>query len=141
MFKLFLNFIKLYFWKILDNFFKFLCKFFINFSKVFDEYIFAECFPRTELMATLLQYKTWEEFMYEILFDVPLEPKFWLRPCLAPQILRSRKPYASHPITGLPSFLSFASFWSFLKPSLSTFYTPVEPPSTLYALYVRSLSA
>ena len=24
----------------------------------------------------------------------PLEPKFWLRPCLAPQILESRKPHA-----------------------------------------------
>ena len=33
--------------------------------------------------------------MYEILFDVPPEPKFWLRPCLAPQILGSRKPHGA----------------------------------------------
>ena len=63
-------------------------KFFWNFSKVFDEYIFAECFPRTEILATPLQYKTWEEFMYEILFDLPLEPKFLAPPLLSPPHIR-----------------------------------------------------
>ena len=38
--------------------------------------------------------------MYEILFDVPLEPKFCFRPCLAPQILGSRKPHGSNPTKG-----------------------------------------
>ena len=50
-----MNSIKFYFWKILANFFKFLCKYFINFSKVFDEYICAEC--------------------------PPPQPKFWRRHC------------------------------------------------------------
>ena len=27
--------------------------------------------PQTVILATPMQYKTWEEFMYEILFDVP----------------------------------------------------------------------
>ena len=36
-----------------------------------DEYIFAKCpLPRTEILATQLQYSTWDEFMYEILSDV-----------------------------------------------------------------------
>ena len=39
--KILLNYIFEKFWRL----FKFLCKFFINFSKVFDEYIFAECPP------------------------------------------------------------------------------------------------
>ena len=46
---------------------------FINFSKVFDEYIFAGCPFRTEILATPLQYteySTWEELMYEILSKV-----------------------------------------------------------------------
>ena len=44
---------------------------FINFSKVFNKYIFAECPFRTEILATPLQYtETWE-FMYEILSKVP----------------------------------------------------------------------
>ena len=30
--------------------------------------------PRTEILATLLQYRTWMEFMYEILYDVPPPP-------------------------------------------------------------------
>ena len=47
---------------------------FYTFSKVFDEYIFAEYPLWTEIFATPLQYRTWEEFMYEILFDVPVPP-------------------------------------------------------------------
>ena len=35
--------------------------------------------PRTENLATSFQYRTWEEFMYEILSDVLPEQKFWSR--------------------------------------------------------------
>ena len=34
-------------------------------------------FRRTEILATPLQYRTWEEIVYEILSDVPPEPKSW----------------------------------------------------------------
>ena len=57
---------------------------FWTFLKVFDEYIFAECVSRTEMLATPLQYKTWEEFIYEILFDV----FFTQTKILAPPLLR-----------------------------------------------------
>ena len=67
-FKIFLNSIKFYFWKILENVLNFCANYFITFSKVIDEYIFAEySSPRTEILATPLQYRTWKEFMYEIL--------------------------------------------------------------------------
>ena len=58
-------------------------KFFEIFKKVFDEYILAECLFRTEILATPLQYRTWEELMYEILSDVPPlpKPKSWRRHC------------------------------------------------------------
>ena len=84
--QIFLNSIKFYFWKILKNFLNFcgnFFKIFWNFSKFFDEYIFAECFQITEILATPLQYKTWKEFMYEILFDVPPRTKILALPLLS----------------------------------------------------------
>ena len=56
-------------------------KFSLKFFKFIDEYIFAECPSRTEILTTPLQYSTLEEFMYDILSDVPPEPKSWRRPC------------------------------------------------------------
>ena len=47
------------------------------------------------MLPSLLAAIAVQKFMIEILFDVPPEPKFWLRPCLAPQILGSRKPHGA----------------------------------------------
>ena len=45
---------------------------------------FAEWFSRTEILATSLQYKTWEEFIHENLFDVPHRTKILASPLLSP---------------------------------------------------------
>ena len=60
--------------KNFGEFFKFLSKVFINFSK-FSKGLwwvhFCWMYSWTEILATPLQYRTWVEFMYEILSYVP----------------------------------------------------------------------
>ena len=52
--------------------------------------------PRTEILATPLQYKTLEVFMYKFCPMFP-EPKSWRRLCLAPpSIFGPRKPVPKH---------------------------------------------
>ena len=71
-----LNTIKFYFRKILENFLNF-CANFINFKKISSLQWVHFCWMshRIEILATPLQYRTWVEFMYKILSDVPPQTK------------------------------------------------------------------
>ena len=68
MFKFF-KFYKFYFWRIFQIFVQIFYKYFKIFQSLWWVHLCWMSLP-TEILATQLQYRTWEEFMYEIFSDV-----------------------------------------------------------------------
>ena len=67
----------------MENFLKFRANLFYKFLTILQKSLlctFVLNVPRTEILETPLQYRTWEKFMYELFLMFPLEPKSWSRP-------------------------------------------------------------
>ena len=78
-----------------------MCKFFYKFFKsLMSAFLLND--PRTEILATPLQYRPWEEFMYEILSDV-LPRTNILEPLLL--TMKKEKIWSKFP---LPNLLKFS---------------------------------
>ena len=101
MFKLFLNSIKFYFGKIWENVLNFCATLFYKFLKIFKSLWwvhFCWMFLQNRYFGDAIAVQNVRGIhLWNFVWCSPLEPKFWLRLCLAPQILESRKPHDLNP--------------------------------------------